>query len=798
MLPHHKPFGGDPCKLCGCAVSAHVVPHHPAGNPCQKCNLPASQHAPPPGLPVPETVIRQFTPGERRRKERDPNQGPAIEPIFMGIDGEGQGREHHAYVFLGVSSSDNKHIYTLEDPTWRPAWRAPAHPPQSGYYADGVMGLSTVAVLDFLLTLPRHAKLFAFSFGYDLTKILTDVDDKSLYRLFRPELRPRKGANASMLGPKPVKWNGYELNLQGSKFTVAKEGRKITIWDVFKFFGTKFVTALKTWKVGAPSMWAQMQKMKEKRGEFDREPPEDVIPYCLEECRCMAEIALSLTQAHDRVELPLKAYHGAGSSAAAMLKKMNVKDKIVEMPKEMLEAIARAFFGGRFENSAIGPIRERLWGYDISSAYPYQLCFLPCLLHGKWKHTTKRRSLEKAPQALIRYGFNVGRIPRKHALSPEGLKARGQIRPAWGPFPYRFGDGSIEKGSICFPWTSPGGWVYLEEYLAGEKLFPHVTFEEAWVYESQCNCDPPFSKIPFYYLYRVLVGKDEGPGLTIKLAVNSCYGKLAQSIGNAMFNCWLWAGMITSGCRGQILELMGCASDLSQVLSIATDGLVSRERLSCPKPRPTGTDFVLGSDLQPSTKRNNKSLGGWEEKEASKGMFLARPGVNFPLFPDEDELKDIKGRGVGKGVILHHHDLILKTWLRHLGAESVMVANVQRFCGAKTSISRSGKPGEYIYNRANGEGSTEGHTMPSYGQWITRPVELSFNPRPKREKVTMGQRQDWGTLSVRRIRGGGLSAQYDRAVRSAEATELEEATQVVLEQPDVDFQSFDMTEEIDL
>jgi hypothetical protein len=34
-----------------------------------------------------------------------------------------------------------------------------------------------------------------------------------------------------------------------------------------------------------------------------------------------------------------------------------------------------AFFGGRFENSVIGPIQKEIFSYDISSAYPYQLFF---------------------------------------------------------------------------------------------------------------------------------------------------------------------------------------------------------------------------------------------------------------------------------------------------------------------------------------------------------------------------------------------------------------------------------------
>ena len=57
-----------------------------------------------------------------------------------------------------------------------------------------------------------------------------------------------------------------------------------------------------------------------------------------------------------------------------------VSSAITPRPRigEWKDAIARAFFGGRFENAKVGPVREALWNYDISSAYPYQMTFLPC------------------------------------------------------------------------------------------------------------------------------------------------------------------------------------------------------------------------------------------------------------------------------------------------------------------------------------------------------------------------------------------------------------------------------------
>jgi hypothetical protein len=386
--------------------------------------------------------------------------------------------------------------------------------------------------------------------------------------------------------------------------------------------------------------------------------------------------------------------------------------------------------------------------------------------------------LENRKAALVRYSLNGEPDPGSDSPITED---------AWGPFPFRIPEGE-EKGSICFPAFSSGGWVYRDEYLAGERLFPEVQFEEAWVYEAHCDCRP-FAKIPEYYLYRLKIGK-EGRGITIKLGVNSCYGKLAQSIGNAVFNSWLWAGMITSGCRAQALDMLALHKDWRNMLMIATDGIATRERLVPPVPLDTGTFRTLDGTV------NTKPLGGWEWKGMPQGMFFARPGIYFPLHlglglagQDEETLKktikDIKGRGVGKAVLVRHYEDILRAWVMTKGAEKLTVTRVERFCGSKTSIHRSGAPGHYTFTRADGTQESVHGQPPAYGQWISRPVEMSFDPLPKRDRI------DGKRLPLRRMRKDWTSLPYDPAVQSREARELKAFADQVQEQSDVSFEELE-------
>lgn len=747
------------------------------GGYCLKCKYPEKYHK------DPRTTEKEAEHGKRRkvnptnafmatrkmnRKKYNKEHPRDKNTVYIGIDGEGQGDHRnangsHRYVMLAASTESGDREWCIE-----------ATNPRIGR-------LTTVECLDMILDLPHsRAKVFSYSFNYDITKMLEDLDNKSLFEIFRPDLpwRQRSAKNAFM-GPKPVEWcsvcckkclfddyrhdeNIYRLNLIGTKFSVRKQKKRIVIWDLFKFFGGKFVSALEDWKIGSKEMRDNMSLMKDKRSEFDKLETQAIKDYCFEETRSMASLARNLIEAHEAGHLKLRSYYGAGSTGAAMLEAMGLKGKIFPAIPGMREGVSSAFFGGRFENSVIGAIREPLDNLDISSAYVYQLAFLPCLEHGVWTHTTRRKDLETAEAqngALVRY--SLGRCPKNEV--------------SWGPFPFRTKD-----GSISFPSESGGGWIWLDEYLAGERVFPHVEFREAWVYSCNCKCRP-FGQIPEYYNLRLKIGK-EGPGIVIKLGMNSCYGKLAQSIGNALFNSWIWAGMITSGCRAQILDVMGLHKDKRNLLMIATDGIYTREKIRAPQPLPTKTDGLFPND---KGVMQSKPLGGWERKAADKGVFVARPGIYFPLQPTQEEIKSIRARGVGRSVIVESWQVIIDAWEKEGITGVATVGNVNRFCGGKTSISVSEKNGVTRYKRAKSKDPTK----PTYGQWVRRNVALSFDPMPKRECLN----PDGLTLKLRSFPRDLRSVPYGRAVMgmSREAKELKEAMQEQIEQPDFDFSEMD-------
>lgn len=652
-------------------------------------------------------------------------------PWSVGVDGEGQGRKSHRYVMLCYSDASGD----------RSSW------------VEAKEGLSTVQCLDFLLSIPPSARAFAFAFNYDLTKILADVPDRELYFLFRPELRVRP--LHPDWGPAPVSYFpdpedhecGYSLNLQGTKFTVrrtrnaeCKNPRSRTVWDVFRFFQSSFVSALEKWKVGTDESRARMLRMKDKRKDFDKLPLSEIRPYCLSECRDMATLADKLISAHAEAGIELKKFYGAGTTGGLILKELSIDSHKRDVPPAMQEAVMVAFAGGRFEHSVFGPVEGPVEGWDIASAYPYQIYLLPCLNHARWSYTRSRRRFERARHALVHY--KLGKAPR-------GL--------AWGPFPFR-----EPEGSIVFPVESGGGWVWREEYLAGERIFPHVGFVGAWVLESDCRCHP-FKRIADYYKQRLAWGKD-GKGIVLKLGCNSVNGKLCQSVGKPPFQCFAWSGMVMSGTRAQNLDMLGLHKRMAHLRAIATDGIYTSESIIPPRPLDTGTFDAIDADTgQP------KPLGSWEPKSFPKGMFFIRPGLYFPIGGGKADLKEMRGRGIGRKAMARVSRLATRAYAT--GETAIKLPSLDRFWGAKSTIGRVSR-GDAMQGY-----DWEYRRTPDYGQWTKRPVALDFDPMPKRARIAA----DKQTLVVRKVKGE--SAPYDARVVSPEMRILREAEQEAIEQP---------------
>jgi hypothetical protein len=576
-----------------------------------------------------------------------------VKAPWLGIDGEGIGRFPHRYVMLCCNDAEGKQADYIED----------------------VNGLSTKACLDWLLMLPDGYQICGYYLSYDWTKILTDLPNKDIYRLLRPERRLTARSEGGYFTK--VRWGKFSLHYLAGMMRIQKGDAKVTIWDVGKFFQARFAQALETSGLAPTEL---IKRLKGERGTkvWDEEYLDTIREYCLEECRYLAMLINLLTEQHEAIGLRLKAWHGPGSTAKALLAKHHIDQHLAKSPPEVEAAAHSAYFGGRFEQSVLGE-RAGVWAYDIRSAYPHGTFTLPCLAHGQWVHRKQLPSRDAV--AMIRY-----------RVTDIGDRA-------WGPLPCRLVD-----GSIVWPRGGSHGWVWANEFWPAVDHWTGVEYGgEAWVWEQTCVCQP-FRFMAELYEWRVSRPENKQ---VVKLASNSVYGSIAQTVGGGgKFSSRVWAGMITASCRARMLELITQHYDEENVYAIATDGAFSSEYLNI----------------------DSSELGGWEVSEKGNMVFL-RPGIYWATKdikawynePSESTIKlairSLKARGVGRRHMLTQIRAAVKAVEN--GDERANLGTTTLFGGARSCVYRV-KSGHVRRSRL-------------YGEWFDSPATLSLRPQPKRD-----------------------------------------------------------------
>jgi hypothetical protein len=532
----------------------------------------------------------------RARREGGGIRG--VDKPFRGADGEGgifgtSNPTYHAYFLLSVGTS-------------------------SIVPKDGAIRITTSQALGYIASLSPDYCYVGYFFDYDVTKILEDLSFEKLDRLMNREKRRRKDGHGFF----PVDYGPYEIEyLPRKEFKVRLKGGKwVVINDVGPFFQCAFLKAIKDWSIGTEEEHAIIAAGKEKRNAFDVKDLEEIASYNALEIVLLEQLMEKFRAACYAVNIRPQKWQGPGQLAKALLARESVPlSKNVPLLNEpefydLMVYGRNSYYGGRPELSAIGPVDQPVFQWDINSAYPAAMLSVPCLMHGGWEkeeYVTGMDSEKIRCTNAIVYGSFTGKPLRK-----------GQRAPLWYGLPVRSAD-----GSISYP-RDGKGWYWQHEIQA--SIHQSFRAESAWVYNRVCDCQP-LAFVSDLYQDRMDLGKD-GPGIVIKLGLNSLYGVTVQSIGSPAYADPIRGSYITSHCRTQIQSLIHsspccvegvCGKD---VLMIATDSVA------------TITDRT---DIQES-----KDLGGWSRETHPQGMFLIQPGLYFG-----SSGKHAKTRGVPRSAI---------------------------------------------------------------------------------------------------------------------------------------------------
>ena len=483
--------------------------------------------------------------------------------------------------------------------------------------------LAADQIFQFLLHLPYKHNYVVYGATYDFNMWLRYLPTE---------------AKEELCHTNKVLWQGYEIKWIDRKFLSLKRGKySRTIYDVVAWYQQTFVKTLEAWNVGTPEERELIARMKNQRGNFASVSPEEIEAYCWLECERLVELTDKLCQAIQETPYRPRALYGPGALAEAIFRHHKIKDYLGDYDEGLS---LYAYYGGRFDTALFGWF-TKVHEHDIRSAYPDQIRYLPCLRHAKWQAS---RDPAISRFGLYRVKWDVG------------------IDCPFPPFPFR-----DSKGCIWYPYAGQG-WYHADEVRAAQEIFGNkINVLEGQALIEQCNCQP-FKFVEQLYQWRLKLSKTNyAQGQVVKLGLNSMYGKLAQSVGShnkkPPFQNFFWAGAITAGTRAKILRVIG--PKMNQIISIATDGIISLEKLQ----------VVIGTQL-----------GEWEYAEL-KEHFQVSNGVYHSVDLD-DKVKE-RARGIGHGEIdWHEIELIYR---EHGIAGKYTYVRSSRFISIREALQRKDK-----------------------------------------------------------------------------------------------------------
>lgn len=521
-------------------------------------------------------------------------------------------------------------------------------------------GLQFEACADFLCQLPDDRIYIAYFFDYDVTMMLKSLPQDRVQRIFDRHLRVKDGRIL------PVNYGPYQFDyLPHKEFKVRRDkGPWTVVSDVGQFFQSSFLKTLERWNIGTEEQREMIRVGKAQRADFTGVTDEIRAYNALEILLLQQLMSEFRSVCIDTGYVPRK-WQGPGYLASAMLDyhKIPRRKNIPLMRNDEFRRLANdAYYGGRFETTACGPIQGPVYQYDINSAYPSILRELPCLTHGSWRRIRDLPDTGKLWFGQVYYNHSSRRLLYN--------------------LPIR-----TKEGNIFYP--KEGNGVYWStEIEAAQNAGTYISFATGWEYENNCECRW-FDFIDAYYAKRVALGKSN-KGMVLKLAGNSIYGKLAQSIGYAPYANPVWAGLITAGCRAEIIN--GYNLNPDRTYMIATDGIFTGNKLDLPI---------------------SKKLGEWEETIHDDGIFIVQPGIYYV------SNGDVKTRGVERGRINQKREDFESAWKRFLdshGENHTVTVDVDNFITARQALARR-------------RWSIAGH-------WEHDTREISFDWSTKRQRST--------------------------------------------------------------
>lgn len=586
-------------------------------------------------------IIPPKVPVDRKKDRHKPKEKPksrkaaASVLALAGVTTVGSDGRSHPRVLVAVSG-DNVHEYSCTD------------------------GVDSIAILDWILSVRElyTDKVIFVCYGLDAEvnqwlatlgrSDLAVLDGRELVFVDATRVGVTEDGRADMVTCRyRIEW------IRGRALTVSRQRRRmgplgrlewvpsgsVRVWGVSGFFQQSLADTLRDWGEGDISYHeVAAADLLRARPDLTDSALSHARSVALASAREVARIMASLrVRLRTEYGLTLTQYHGVGALASALLAAhgMDIETARGHVPSDAEDAIARAYYGGRVEDHAVGLFKQ-LYAYDLNAAYPAAMAMLPTLA-GRW-----RRADSYAPGL-----WAVWRV-RWHISTGDRL----------APFPFRYRDRILycERGE---------GWYWGPEVDAAREIYgERVEVLDGWWLEP-AHERRPFGWLEDLYERRHELAQDRDPmARVLKLGMAAISGKLVQGRGWAgrepRYRSLVWAGLHTSLVRSWLLRAAHGAGE--SLVAFATDCIYATEPIP---------GMAIG-----------EGLGQWRQTVLSDVMWVAN-GIHAEGVSEAVARGRRKTRGYVDGEVDFAD--VLAVWRSH-GLAGEVTVPARRLVGLKAAL----------------------------------------------------------------------------------------------------------------
>jgi len=360
------------------------------------------------------------------------------------------------------------------------------------------------------------------------------------------------------------KFEDYDIRyIPKKQLTIRKGKHSISCYDIAQYYDGKSLDKAYSEHIKKP-LDQKYLDTKNNRKEFSLRyfgrNKKLIREYCLNDCILTGELAEYWL---DTFHKTFGFYPANWVSSGYLAEKVLVFNgvdmaKFTDIAYFVQDLAWKSFYGGRFELIQRGYIGE-CYIYDINSAYPYALTFLPDLTDGKWISSTKIN-----PKASV--GFFHIRVNISYSVKI-------------APFPFR-----TKNNRIIYPTGEFETFVTLEELkvIIGDTRIKYKILESSQFIANE-NCTYPFRDfIKSQYQKRLELKKQQNSlERAIKIVLNSMYGKTAQRTNKVMGNLFnpAIASFITGYARAHLYRFMKENNLEKDTVAFATDSIACRKKI---------------------------------------------------------------------------------------------------------------------------------------------------------------------------------------------------------------------------